>query len=56
MGAFLFTCPVTRFKVQHWSDDDDPPEDQYDGVECKACLGLHFVDPKTGKVLGEESE
>jgi hypothetical protein len=35
MAPFLFTCPVTRLKVQHWSDDDDPPEDQYDEVDLR---------------------
>jgi hypothetical protein len=48
--------PVTQFRVQHWSDDDDPPEDRYDEVVCQACAGLHFFNPKTGKVLGERNE
>jgi hypothetical protein len=56
MGAFLFTCPITQLKVQDWSTDDDPPEDRYDEFVCNACAGLHYVNPKTGKVLGEESE
>ena len=56
MGVFLFMCPVTQFKVQHWSDDDDPPEDGYEGVVCQACNGMHFVNPKTGKLFREENE
>jgi hypothetical protein len=55
-GAFLFTCPITRFKVQDWSDHDDPLDDRYEEVVCNACAGFHYVNPKTGKVLGEESE
>jgi len=56
MPPFLFTCPVTQLKVQHWSEDDDMPEDQYEGVVCEACSRLHFVNPKTGKLMGEEDE
>jgi hypothetical protein len=56
MPPFLFTCPTTRAKVQDWSDDDDLREDQYDEVVCKACGGVHFIDPKTGKVMGEPEE
>jgi len=56
MPPFLFICPTTRAKVQDWSDDDDLREDQYDEVSCKACGALHFVNPKTGKVMGERDE
>ena len=52
MAAFLFTCPVTQMKVQHWLDDDeDASEDDYEGITCHACAGVHFVNRK-GKVLG----
>ena len=52
MAALLFTCPITRMKVQHWLDDDeDVSEDDYEGVTCQACAGVHFVNRK-GKVLG----
>ena len=55
MAAFLFTCPNTQFRVQHWLEsDEDMSEDDYEGIVCQACAGLHFVNPKTGKVLGEE--
>ena len=56
MAALLFTCPITRMKVQHWLDDDeDVPEDDYEGITCQACAGVHFVNPK-GKVLGGDDE
>ena len=30
MAALLFTCPITRMRVQHWLDDDeDASEDDY---------------------------
>jgi hypothetical protein len=53
MAALLFTCPVTRMKVQHWlNDDEDASEDDYEGVTCQACAGVHFVN-RHGKVLGD---
>ena len=52
MAALLFTCPITQMKVQHWLDDDeDSSDDDYEGITCQACAGVHFVNRK-GKVLG----
>jgi len=52
MAAFLFTCPVTQMKVQHWLDDDeDASEDDYEGITCEACAGVHFVN-RHGKSVG----
>jgi hypothetical protein len=52
MAALLFTCPITRMRVQHWlNDDKDASEDDYEGITCQACAGVHFVNRK-GKVLG----
>jgi hypothetical protein len=56
MGTFLFTCPVTPMKVQHWLDDDDyATADDYEGVTFQACAGVHFVN-RNGKVLGGGDE
>ena len=56
MAAFLFTCPVTQMKVQHWRDDDDgASDDDYEGITCQACAGVHFVNRK-GKVLGRDDD
>jgi hypothetical protein len=53
MAALLFTCPVTQMKVQHWLDDDDyATADDYEGITCQACAGVHFVN-RQGKVLGD---
>jgi hypothetical protein len=42
MAAFLFTCPRTNLKVQHWLDDDeDVPENEYEAIQCQACARLH---------------
>jgi hypothetical protein len=55
MAAFVFKCPATSINVQHWLDDDeDVPEDEYEGVVCPACLKLHFLNRKTGKLLGQD--
>ena len=53
MAALLFTCPITRMRVQHWLDDDEDAseDDDYEGITCQACAGVHFVNRK-GKVLG----
>jgi hypothetical protein len=57
MTQFLFTCPVTSMKVQHWLDNDqDAPEDAYEGITCKACARVHFLNRKTGKLLGQEDK
>ena len=58
MQAFIFLCPVTGLDVQQLVDDGaiQPREDgtrYYKGMGCAACAGLHFVDPSTGKILGE---
>ena len=56
MGTFLFRCPTTGFNVQGWVDDDASADDdeRYLTHQCPACLRVHLVDPKTGKVLGSK--
>jgi len=59
MPPFIYRCPNTGFRVQGLPPDDDEPEgadDVFVGVTCLACGGLHFVSPKTGKMVGESSE
>jgi hypothetical protein len=57
MGSRLFICPATRMNVQHWVDDDaDVPETEYKAVKCKACSGMHLVNRKTGKLLGQKED
>jgi len=51
----LFTCPATGLRVQHRLDDpDDAPDDEHEGVECPACAKFHFINRRTGKVLGQD--
>jgi NAD-dependent dihydropyrimidine dehydrogenase PreA subunit len=55
MTQFVFTCPATSMKVQHWLDGDQhAPENEYEAVTCKACTRLHLVNRRTGKLLGQE--
>ncbi len=54
---FVFKCPVTSQNVQGLlDDDDDVPEDRYDGITCPACTRMHFLNHRTGKMLGQNSE
>ena len=56
-GPFLFTCPTTSMKVQHWLDDDeDVAENDYEAITCPACNRLHFLSRNTGKLLGQHEE
>jgi NAD-dependent dihydropyrimidine dehydrogenase PreA subunit len=55
VAAFLFTCPRTNLKVQHWLDDgEDVPATEYEAVQCQDCARLHLINRKTGKLLGEK--
>jgi hypothetical protein len=59
MLPFVFRCPVFKKEVQHWLDDvDDPPAggESYEAITCPACTRLHFVNRKTGKLLGDEEK
>ena len=54
MSAFIFTCPTTKLNVQHWSEnDEDISENEYEGISCLACSRLHFINRKTGELLGK---
>ena len=57
MSKLLFKCPVTGVSVQHWLDDDDPSTtlgERYQSIVCPACARLHFINRKTGRVLGQK--
>jgi len=58
MTGFTFRCPNTGLKVQGWTADDpiELDDDAYEPVTCVACTRVHVVNPKTGKVLGEDNE
>jgi hypothetical protein len=56
MANIVFKCPSTSFNVQHWIDDKDDDESDgcYESVACPACMKVHFINRKTGKLLGEK--
>jgi hypothetical protein len=57
MVHVLFRCPATAINVQLWLDDNQEiPENDYEGITCPACTRLHFINRKTGKLLNQDSE
>ncbi|WP_439369635.1 hypothetical protein [Bradyrhizobium sp. DASA03120] len=57
MAQIVFTCPTTAFKVQQWLDDDGDDDSlggRYVSIACPACTRVHFINRKTGKLLGEK--
>jgi len=57
MPAFLYRCPNTGLQVQTWAKSDDSEDDRtYETVTCLACNGVHLVNLKTGKTVGEHDE
>lgn len=56
MASFLFTCPTTGMRVHGWAADEPPAFDYFEAVECIACQRTHFVDPRTGKVVGDKGD
>ncbi len=57
MPHFIFRCPATGLNVQEWIDDEDGASDnEFLGLICRACTRLHFVNRKTGKLLGEKED
>ena len=57
MAPFLYRCPITGLNVQGWvADDPTENEDTYEPITCTACTRMHFVNPKTTKILGADDE
>ena len=59
MAAFLYRCPNTGHKVQGFVADDPADSeagDEFEAIACTACTALHWVNPKTGKVLGADEQ
>jgi hypothetical protein len=57
MPPVLFKCPTTGQNVQ-WSAEETStergPSVTYKSIHCPACTRLHFMNPSTGKLLGEK--
>jgi hypothetical protein len=57
MAASVFTCPATGMNIQHWLDEDeDTSEHEYEARTCPACARLHFINRKTGRLLGQQDD
>lgn len=57
MAASFFNCPNTNLNLQHWLDDDENvPDNEYEVIKCAACARLHFINRKSGDLLGAEKE
>jgi len=58
MPTFLYRCPNTGLNVQGWVADDptESGSEQFEPVTCLICTRVHLINPKTGKVLGEDEE
>ena len=56
MATLAYRCPTTGQHVQAWFSDDGSEDgtETYESVPCLACRGIHLVNLKTGKVLGDE--
>jgi hypothetical protein len=52
-----FRCPATGFDVQTlWAPEAEKLGRHYESVNCLSCARFHFVNRKTGKLLGYESD
>jgi hypothetical protein len=52
----VFKCPRTGLQVQtplaHGAGEGEG-EEQFETVKCLACTQMHFVNRRTGKLLGD---
>src|SRR5271166_3856702 len=57
MATFLYRCPTTGHNVQGFVPDNAAVSDEraYETVTCVLCSRVHLVNPKTGHVLGGNS-
>jgi 4-hydroxy-3-methylbut-2-en-1-yl diphosphate synthase IspG/GcpE len=57
MVSFTFKCPTTGLNVAHEIvDGEDVPDNVFEPVICPACTRLHFLNLKTGKLLGQVAD
>jgi hypothetical protein len=54
MSPFTFRCPTSAQIVQGFASDGAPAGDYFEAVECTACKRVHLVNPRTGKLVGED--
>jgi hypothetical protein len=64
MTSFMYRCPNTGLQVQGFVVVEELPEHYnfeaedgpYESMYCEKCRQAHFVNPKTGKVLGDDED
>lgn len=64
MTPFMYRCPNTGAMVQGFVVVEEIPErfnfepedGPYESMYCESCRQAHFVNVKTGKVLGEDED
>jgi hypothetical protein len=57
MPPFMYRCPNTGNLVQGFvAEEMSGDASSIEAVTCLMCLQVHYVNPATGKVLGEESQ
>ncbi len=54
--VLTFVCPRSGSNVQHLTDRVSERDDEYEAVTCPACSRLHFLNLKTGKLLGDQKK
>jgi hypothetical protein len=54
----IFRCPATGLDVQTLlpADEEENKDRRYESLSCPSCTKLHFINRKTGKLLGYEKE
>jgi hypothetical protein len=57
MPPFLYRCPNNGNLVQGFvAEEMSGNASSFEAVTCLICLRVHYVNPATDKVLGEESQ
>jgi hypothetical protein len=57
MPPFMYRCPNTGDLVRGFvAEEMSGDASSIEAVTCLICLQVHYVNPATGKVLGEESQ
>jgi hypothetical protein len=57
LESVMFRCPITSQHVQILIAEEIQcgTAEDYFGVACTACQRPHFVNPRTGRVLGTDA-
>jgi hypothetical protein len=51
MAPILYRCPITSQREQNFVAKEIL-DDEYVQITCTACRRVHYVNPKSGRVLG----